>query len=248
MKLRCGICALLCLAFIAGDALAQGNGGGRRRGNGNGGGGQPPRGQGMGMGMMGGGLVGLAKAKDVAADLKLSDEQTKKLGDLEKSSREKMTKAREEAGDDRQAMGEKMREVTAETNKEVGTILSADQMKRLKQIQFQSSLKTGGIMSALNNPETQKAINLNDEQKEQLRGFGEDMRNQMREMFQGGGGGGDREEMQKKMTEFRESMNKKVEKMLTADQKAKIKELEGEPFKGEIPRPQFGGRRKDGGN
>lgn len=245
MKLRCGICALLCIALIAGDALAQG-GGNRRRGGGGagGGGGGQGQGRGQGMGMGGGSMVGLAKAKDVAADLKLSDEQTKKLDDLEKSSREKMTKAREEAGDDRQAMGEKMREITTATNKELGSILSADQMKRLKQIQLQASIKTGGLITALGNPDTQKALNLNDEQKEQLNGFRQDMQTQMREMFQGGGG--DRDEMQKKMTEFRESMNKKVDKMLTADQKSKLKELEGEPFKGELPRPQFG-RRKDGG-
>jgi hypothetical protein len=226
MKLRCGICALLCLALIAGDALGQG-GGGR---------GQQPRGG-------GGGLIALAKAKDVAAELKISEDQTKKLDDLEKSSREKMTKAREEAGDDRQAAGEKMREIGEETNKQLGSILSADQMKRLKQLQLQSTIKNGGLMMALANPDTQKAINLNDEQKEQLRGFMQDSGEQMREIFQSTQ---DQEERQKKMAEYRESMGKKVEKLLTEEQKAKLKEAQGEPFKGEFPRPAFGGgRRKD---
>jgi periplasmic protein CpxP/Spy len=230
MKLRCGICALLCLALIAGDALGQGGGG--RRG---GGGAQPQRG--------GGGLIALAKAKDVAAELKISEDQTKKLDDLEKSSREKITKAREEAGDDREAMMQKTREIGEETNKQLGSILSADQMKRLKQLQLQSSIKNGGLMMALANPDTQKAINLNDEQKEQLRGFMQDSGEQMREIFQSTQ---DQEERQKKMAEYRESMGKKVEKLLTDEQKAKLKEAQGEPFKGEFPRPAFGGgRRKD---
>jgi len=188
-------------------------------------------------------LIALAKAKDVAAELKITEDQTKKLDELQKSSQDKMAKAREEAGDDRQAMFEKMREIGEETNKQVASILSADQMKRLKQLQIQQSIKNGGLMMALMNADTQKAIGLNDEQKEQLRGFQQDSGEQMREIFQSTQ---DQDERQKKMAEFRESMAKKVDKLLTDEQRAKLKEAQGEPFKGEFPRGNMGGgRRKD---
>jgi hypothetical protein len=195
------------------------------------------------MGMGGGNLVGLAKAKDVAADLKLSEEQTKKLDDLDKKMSDKRREAFSGGGGDREAMAEKMRELNEETNKELTAVLNADQMKRLKQLQLQSTLKgPGGLVGALMNADTQKALSLNDEQKEQLRGFQQDAGTQMREIFQNTQ---DQDERQKKMTEFRDSMAKKVEKLLTDEQKAKLKDLQGEPFKGEFPRPPAGRPRKD---
>jgi hypothetical protein len=199
---------------------------------------------GMGMGMGGGGLS-LLKAKDVAADLKLTEEQTKKLAELEKKMGEKMRAAREDNQGDREGMMNAMQEVGKETEKSLNETISADQGKRLKQLQLQYTLKNGGLMAALN-PDTVKALNLNEEQQEQLKGFRDDQRATMMEMFQGGGGG-DRQEMAKKMQEFNASMNKKVAKMLTEDQHKKIKELQGEPFKGEFPAPQMGGGRRGPG-
>ncbi|MFT3881502.1 MAG: hypothetical protein QM703_17775 [Gemmatales bacterium] len=72
MKMRCALCSLVCAGLLASVAFAQPPGGGR------------------GMGMGGGGnLVALAKAKDVAADLKLSEDQVKKLEELDKKLGEK---------------------------------------------------------------------------------------------------------------------------------------------------------------
>lgn len=202
------------------------------------------------MGMGGGGnMISLAKAKDVAADLKLSEDQIKKLDELQKKMTAKMTSAREDANGDREAMMSAMQEIAKETEKGLGEAISADQMKRLKQLSLQSTLKNGGLMAALGNPDVAKGLNLNEEQQEQLKGFREDMMNTMREMFQGGGGGGDRAEMQKKMQEYRASLDKKVTKLLTDDQSKKLKELQGEEFKGQFPQPQMGGgRNKKGGN
>jgi hypothetical protein len=241
MNVRRWICALVCAALVAGPAFAQGEkGGGGRRGGG-GGGGQPPRG-----GMMGGGggLLFLAMAKDVQTDLKLTDDQTKKLDELNKSTNDKRQKMRQEmqdSGADRNAMMEKMQELNKETDKGLAAIVSPDQMKRLKQVSLQQQQKTGGLMAVLNNPDVKDKLGLNDEQKEQLSGFQEDARRSRTEIFQENQG--DREAIQQKMAEYNTSMNKKLDKLLTADQKAKLKDLEGEPFKGEIPRPQFGGKK-----
>lgn len=227
MKMRCWICSLVCAGLMASAAFAQPPGGGR----------------GMGMGMGGGNMISLAKAKDVAADLKLSEDQIKKLDELNKKMQEKSAAARQDAQGDREAMMSAMQEIAKETEKGLGEIVSADQLKRLKQLQLQSSIKNGGLMMALNNPDVRKGLNLNEEQQEQLKGFGEDMRNTMQEIFQGGGGG-DRQEMMKKVQEYRASIDKKVAKMLTEEQNKKLKELQGDEFKGQFPTPQMGGRGK----
>lgn len=229
MKMRCALCSLVCAGLIASVSFAQPPGGGR----------------GMGMGMGGGGLA-LVKGKDVAADLKLTDDQVKKLEEFDKKMGEKRRTAMQDNRDDREAMMSALQEVNKETEKGLGEVISADQAKRLKQLQLQSTLKNGGLMAALFNPEVTKALNFNEEQQEQLKGFREDQQNTMREMFQGGGG--DPQETRKKMQEYTASLNKKVAKMLTEDQNKKLKELQGEPFKGEFPAPQMGGRRGPGKN
>lgn len=229
MKLRCTLCSLVCAGLIASVSFAQPPGGGR----------------GMGMGMGGGSGLALVKGKDVAADLKLTEEQVKKLEELDKKNGEKRRKAMEEAAGDREAMMTAMQELNKESEKALGEIISADQSKRLKQLQLQSTLKSAGLMAALANPEVSKALNFNEEQQEQLKGFREDMQTTMREMFSGGGGG-DRQEMMKKMQEYRTSIDKKLTKMMTEEQNKKLAELKGEPFKGEFPTPQMGGRRGPG--
>lgn len=229
MKLRCVLCSLLCAGLMASVAF-----------------GQPPGGRGgMGFGG-GGGVLGLIKSKDVVADVKLTEEQVKKLEELEKKMGEKRREAMQNR-DDREAMMEAMQNIQKDTDKGVGEAVSADQHKRLKQLALQSSIKNGGLMMALRmNQDVAKAVNLNDEQKEQLQGFQEDMMNTMREMREGGGG--DPQEMMKKMQEFRASMDKKITKMLTEEQTKKLKELQGDEFKGTFPAPQMGGRRGPGKN
>ncbi|HQR07468.1 MAG TPA: hypothetical protein PLN21_11630 [Gemmatales bacterium] len=231
MKMRCALCSLVCAGLLASVTFAQPPGGGR------------------GMGMGGGNMIGLAKAKDVAADIKLNDDQVKKLDELQKKMTAKMTSAREDNQGDREAMMAAMQEIGKETEKGLAEVLNADQMKRLKQLSLQSTLKNGGLLAALGNPDVSKALTLNEEQQEQLKGFREDMQNTMREMFQSGGGGGDQAEMRKKMQEYRTSLDKKVSKLLTDDQNKKLKDLQGEEFKGQFPQPQMGGgRNKKGGN
>jgi hypothetical protein len=51
-------------------------------------------------------------------------------------------------------------------------------------------------------------------------------------------------EMMAKMQEMNKANNEKIEKILTDEQRGKLKELLGEPYKGEFPR---GFRRPGGG-
>jgi Spy/CpxP family protein refolding chaperone len=86
------------------------------------------------------------------------------------------------------------------------------------------------------------ALGLTGEQKEKIRSLQAKAREE-----RGGRQGGDRgEEGRKKREEARKGLNEQLLNVLTAEQKAKMKELTGEPFTGEIRWPQFGGRNRPG--
>src|SRR5439155_18323809 len=101
--------------------------------------------------------------------------------------------------------------VSEEQMKALSDILSADQIKRLKQI----SLQTRGAQ-AFADAEVQKELKLTDDQKDKIKTINDDARQEMQTLFQPGG---DREEAQKKMTALRKETMEKVMGVLTDDQK-----------------------------
>src|SRR5262245_12935324 len=92
---------------------------------------QPPFGRGGGRG--GAGM--LLGNPGVQKELKLSEEQTKKVQELVTKNGEKMREAFQ--GGDQEKTQEVMKEIAAETDKFIKATLNADQQKRLKQIQRQ---------------------------------------------------------------------------------------------------------------
>jgi hypothetical protein len=111
-----------------------------------------------------------------------------------------------------------------ELNQKVLTdILKPEQVKRLKQIQRQQM----GV-AAFSDPEVQKALNLTDGQKNQLRTIGEDLRKEREEIFKNAGD--NREEAMKKMMTLNKEKLEGVTKLLTPEQQKAWKELVGEPF------------------
>src|SRR5262249_19273431 len=110
-------------------------------------------------------------------------------------------------------------------------ILSADQLKRFKQIQLQQA-----GAGAFTQPDVQKALKLTDEQQEAIKTISEDAAKQRRDLTQGGGRGQGNAE---KMTAIRKESLDRIQKLLTADQKKTWKDLTGDAFT--IQRPQ--GRR-----
>jgi Spy/CpxP family protein refolding chaperone len=222
------VLSLFVLALAAAPALAQPPAGRA----------QPPGGRfGGGFQMTGAMLLG---QKSVQEDLKLSDDQIKKVTDLGEKTRAAFGGLQ---GLSREEIQKKMEENRKESEKAVAEILKPDQVKRLKQIAFQVA-KRQGLSAALANPDTAKDLNLTDEQKEKLRLLGEDSR-KFREELGIQRGQRPNEEQQKKLDDFRKSSEEKVTKMLTADQQSKLKEMAGAEFKGEIQ--PFGGRRPGGG-
>jgi Spy/CpxP family protein refolding chaperone len=181
-------------------------------------------------GGFGGGTLFLLTQKSVQEELKLSEDQVKKVTELDQKQREAFRDFRDLSREERQ---QKMQEMAKANDKAIGEILKEDQLKRVKQI----SLQQQGAR-ALGTPEVADALKLTDEQKDKVKGIQEESAKEFRELFQGGG---DRDEVRKKMEALRKSTEEKLMGVLTDDQKTKWKELQGEPFKGEIRRPGFGG-------
>jgi hypothetical protein len=213
--------ALAVVVATASPALAQRGGG---RGPGFGGGRGP-----------GGNSLGLLTQKSVQDELKMSDEQIKKATEQVEKQRESFAGLRDLSREERQA---KMQENAKANAAVLADILKEDQLKRFKQISLQ---QRGG--QALADPEIAQALGLSTEQKDRIQAIQEASQNEMRELFQAGAADGDRQEMQKKTETLRAAVNDKSTAVLSAEQQTKWKELNGEPFKGEIRRPGRGGGR-----
>lgn len=187
-----------------------------------------------GFGGFGGSPTFLLTQKSVQSELKLSEEQVKKAQELQEKQAGSFRGLRDLS---REELQKKMAERREATQKALAGILKPEQVKRLRQISLQQ-MGTG----ALNDPEVSKELKITDDQKEKIR----DIRTKA---FEGQRGqGADRsEEARKKRAEARKAVEEKVMGILTAEQKTKLKELTGEPFKGEITRPQFGGGNRPNG-
>lgn len=194
-------------------------------------------GGGAGFGGFGGGTTFLLQQESVQKELKLSEEQVKKIKELSEKQRESFRGLRDLSQEERRT---KMQEAAKANEKAVGEILKPEQLKRVKQI----SLQRQGAR-ALSNPEIAKVLNLTSEQTDKIKKIQEEAR---AGRGQRGQGGRLDEEARKKLEEARKATNEKIMGVLTAEQKTKLKEMTGEPFKGEITRPQFGGgNRRPGG-
>lgn len=103
--------------------------------------------------------------------------------------------------------------------------LTAAQRKRL----FQITLQTTGLHE-LNRPEVAKELNLSEEQQQKFKDLQKQHRKELAEIIHPKG----RETRSAKLAKLREDTREKIQAILTGEQKAKVREMVGEPFKGEI--------------
>jgi hypothetical protein len=171
--------------------------------------------------------------ESVQKELKLTPDQIEKT----KAALDKQGQAFQELqGLQGEERAKKFDEMRKEADKTIAEILKPDQAKRLKQITLQQQ----GVRGAVANPEIAKELAITEDQKGKIQEIQEETGKQMKELFQGGFS----EENRKKMTEINKAANDKVMVLLTDDQKAKWKEITGEPFKGEIHFGPPGGPRR----
>jgi len=184
--------------------------------------------------------------KSVQEELKVTKEQKEKLDEAGKAVREKMQKAFQDFQDlkpeeRREKFQALQKETTEMLNKAAN--LTADQKKRLAEIQLQQSVRFAGP-AAFNSEDIQKRLKLTDEQKDAIKTIAKETRDKIMEETKD-------LEMQdfRKRIEITQKVNKeamgKVAAKLTKEQKATWTKMLGEPFEVKFEFP--GGRRPGGG-
>ncbi len=214
---------------LAGAAHAQAPGGQGGRGRGGAGGGFGGRGGSTN-------LISLAGNEAVQKELALGDVIKDAIKEINDSYREAVQKAMGDGGglanfrdmseEERTKAMEKMNEqrtaVLAKFTPELKDTLSAEQFKRLKEIQVQALRD-----QAYTDADVVKALALKKEQTDKIVEINKDYSTKMREAFQPGGGGGD---MRAKFEEMGKTRDEKLSDVLTKDQQAKLKDLKGKEF------------------
>ena len=123
----------------------------------------------------------------VQEELKLSDEQAKKVeaavSEVRQKHREDMEKLRDASGSDRaERWGELRRKLDEETREEVRGVLQPEQVRRLRQI---PDAARGA--DALASPRLQEALDLTSDQKAKIHEINEDGHEDAREIFRDAG-------------------------------------------------------------
>ena len=271
----------LAVACMASEAQQQR--GGRQRGQRGEGGAQqggaqqrgPQRGPGgggfgqRGPGMMGGGISNLLRSEQVQKEIKVTEDQKSQLTKLSEAQRAEMRERfagrggenREEQSEaqrqaQRETMMKEFQERAKKTEGEIRGILTAEQFKRVKQIELQQQ----GV-EALRRPDMAQALGLTEEQVQKLKVVFEDVQKQREEIreqsgsiFQGfrDASEDERAKLREKGEQLRakgESLQKEAQgkamAILTDEQKGKLKDMMGEKFQLEqrgMPGRPGGGR------
>lgn len=193
---------------------------------GRGGGGQGGFGfQGGGFGG-GGGFTALLGNEDVQKELQLLDDQKSKIEQIQMAMGAEMRDLFQPGGD-RDAMREKMTELGKKTEEEISKVLDADQLKRIKEIEFQQLVNRGmgGLASGLLSEQIVGELGLSKEQVDQL--------TEAQKAAD--------EEFRKKQAELRAAALDKLIATLSPEQQTKFKEKYGKPFEMRMRFPGAGG-------
>lgn len=227
-------CAILTCTM---NAAAQGGGGG--------GGGQGRGGFGQRGGFQDATGLNLLRRADVQRDLNITEDQKTKITALQEEYRG-FGGGRGAGGGggggvgggggggniDPQAAREAAAKRNAEITEKLGKILSADQMKRLKEVRIQIA-GNGAITMA----DVQKELGITDAQKAKI----QDLQTKQREANMSLRDQGlSREDMMAAFQKNQEALMAEFGKLLTEEQAKKLKEMGGKPFKADPP-PGGGG-------
>lgn len=196
--------------------------------------------RGGGFGAFGGGganpMGSIARA-DVQAELKLTDDQKDKIAALtdRQSMFPKMQKFMQDNGvsmedfrsdEGRKKMGPLMQKFQAQQKKEVEAVLTPEQAKRWNEI----TIQLAGNMAILN-PDIAKALAVTDAQNDKIKDLQKKQQDAMQGLMQKMRDGElTQDDMREKMTKNAEILDAELGKILTDDQKAKLKAMGGAKF------------------
>ena len=193
-------------------------------------------------------------SEDLQKELKISDEQKTKLKEAMEPINKKRTElfARGQGGqqqtdEQRKESTEKRAKLAEETKAAVGTVLNAEQTKRIGQIDYQMM-----GMAAYSNAEVQKKMSFTDDQKEKVKAtveaYQKDREELNKDMPPRSQQPSDedkkkRADVTKKIAALSKEAQDKIVESLTADQKKTWTDIIGEKIDVSKFMPQFGGRR-----
>jgi len=214
---------------LACTSFAQGGGGGQGGGRGFGGGMGQRMGGRMGMGYNPLQLLGRT---DVEKDVVITDEQLTKLKDLNTKMQDARRKAMEDMRNnqdsgDREAMMKEMQKLQEKWNKEQQTelekIVTADQLKRTKEIYIQL---TGNRI--ITDAAFQKELAITDKQKEDIKSLQTKQQEANASLFEKIRNQEiSREDMQASMEKNNKILDEELGKLLTTEQSEKVKAMKG---------------------
>lgn len=183
----------------------------------------------------------LLRRDDVKKELELLDDQVKQIEALREKSRsglrDSFSGLRDLSQEERRERFAKLREKLQASNKEIDKevnekILLPHQSKRLAQIRFQMRLRRSSGTGAFTSTTVVEALGISEQQQEKLKKLQSQIDQDLR----------------KQIAKLREQARQKILKELTTEQRAKYKNLVGEPFEATDPPRRFGGGnfRRDG--
>ncbi|MFQ3586845.1 MAG: hypothetical protein SNJ76_04165 [Fimbriimonadaceae bacterium] len=193
--------------------------------------------------MMGGGLQNdtmLLMRSDVQAELKLTADQRTRLEQMQERMRQQMMERMQSGGmmGDREAMQAEFRRMQEETTRQVNSILTADQQKRLKEI----SIQMAGARAVMRE-DVAKELGITADQKTRLDRLQEAQRAANQSIMEKMRNGElDREQGQASMERNRVTLDAEIMKILTEAQRAKLKEMGGAPFQADPNASVSGGQ------
>ncbi len=173
--------------------------------------------------------LNVLSAKDVQKELKMTDDQIAKVTTISTKQREAMRDIRTL---EREEQLQKRRQMNQEGEKAATDILNPEQAKRFAQIRLQQKQTR-----AFTDEATAKALNFTDEQTKKVKEIQDEARAKRQEIVGNRGANDAGGDSRQKLMDFNKSVDEKMLTVLTTEQKGKWKEMLGEPFKGEIPRP-----------
>ena len=167
-------------------------------------------------------VLTLALFEEVQTELKTP-------ADFKEKSEAQLTKMQGEiqelfqnAGGDFASIRPAIDKVNAKYDEETFKLLTADQGKRLKELFVQYN-----GAAAISHPVISKDLGITDEQKTKIKDAQDANSKKLIESF---GGGGSPEEARKTIEKLQDDLKADLEKLLTDEQKAKLKELQGAKF------------------
>jgi hypothetical protein len=164
----------------------------------------------------------LLRQKSVQKELGLTPEAVKKVMEFTHAQSEAARKAADLDETKRKEGFEKLRK---HNEKFLADTLTEKQSKRLDQITMQFT-----ALHHLTNPEMAKQLKLSDEQVKKLKDLRSEAHKALGELHEAKPG----KEKNEKLAKLREETRKKILAILTDEQKAKVREIAGPPFEGEI--------------